>query len=83
MAENVEYEKETLKVELEQVRLFGTFLLGLLTILGGFVIKGDYSNINLVLISIVVLFAASLVIIMAIKIEKIYTLLNSIKRKLK
>lgn len=83
MAENTEYEKETLKVELEQFRFYGTFLIGLLTVIGGFIIRGEYSNINLVLISIVVLFTIAITVTMAVKIEKIYKLLEIIKLKLK
>ena len=81
--ENIEYEKEALKIETEKFRVFAAFLLGLLSAIVAFISKGDFSELYIGLLVVSGIMLVGVIIFIWNTAESMSKLLENIKKKTK
>jgi uncharacterized membrane protein len=81
MIDNTEFYKESLKLEIEKMKIYAAFFAGLVTISGTIVLKESYSDANLIVLAVAITFALAMNLVLVNSFVKTNTLVNLLKKK--
>lgn len=79
--DNTEFYKESLKLEIEKMKIYAAFFAGLIAVIGSIATKESFTPINLIILSLSSTFALAMSLVLVNSFVKTNTLVNLLKKK--
>jgi uncharacterized membrane protein len=81
MIDNTEFYKESLKLEIEKMKIYAAFFAGLVTVIGSILLKEAFTTFSLIVLTIAITFTILISLVLVSNFVKTNRLVNLLKKK--